>query len=463
MLRMTSDEQPDEEALRASILGTVLLWFSTGGPIIAALMLLQGIQGDTLRWHVVVLAGLTALLPGLFVLRKLYGYAFAARAFVVHLFVVIAFAQFCQGPTPGITFATVAFMLLSGIFLGTHGARLAFAAALLSLGVGGFAATFGWSVEWDPGYWDPRNPLVWVRYGVVLLFLGGGLLSAFNQLTEGLSKRAASLRDTLERERAERAKSERMQDALERSRRLEALAQFAGGLAHDFNNNLMVTMGSVALIRDEPGVSPRVAELAESAATSVEDSAELVQQLLSLGRRKTSPARRVHLTSFVEHCRSTLRRVLPSEIELKISGDTEAHVLVDVGGLQQCLLNLTINARDALAGRGRFELLVEERTVDQPPQGTQARPGRYAVIYCRDTGCGIDPPHLGRLFEPFFTTKTPSKGTGLGLATIHRYVHDASGFITVESKLGVGTTFALYFPVSESLDQSDTTTTEQHA
>jgi signal transduction histidine kinase len=191
----------------------------------------------------------------------------------------------------------------------------------------------------------------------------------------------------------------------------------------------------------------------------VEASAELVQQLLSLGRRKVSPARRVQLGNFIEHCRSTLRRVLPPEIQLVISGDAQAHVLVDVAGLQQCLLNLTINARDALGGRGRFAVLVEECPVEKTPDGSQARPGKYAAIRCSDTGCGIDAPHLGRLFEPFFTTKTPTKGTGLGLATIHRYVHDAGGFITVESKLGVGTTFSLYFPVSEELDQSDTTAT----
>src|SRR4051794_30821499 len=104
---MTSDEQPDEDALKASIFGSVLIWFSIGGPAVAILMLLQGIQNDTLRWDILVLVGLVSLLPGQLALRKSCGYAFAARAFVIHLFLVITFVQFQRGITPNGTFGTV--------------------------------------------------------------------------------------------------------------------------------------------------------------------------------------------------------------------------------------------------------------------------------------------------------------------------------------------------------------------
>jgi len=143
---------------------------------------------------------------------------------------------------------------------------------------------------------------------------------------------------------------------------------------------------------------------------------------------------------------ATLKRLMPTKVSCRTEVRSSGEVFVDLQEMQQALLNLAINARDAMPEGGEFVIEVADSEITEPPPGWRARAGSYVVIACRDTGKGIDEAILERIFEPFFTTKTPGKGTGLGLAMVRRTIHDAGGFVAVQSAPGRGTTVRLCLP-----------------
>jgi signal transduction histidine kinase len=266
-------------------------------------------------------------------------------------------------------------------------------------------------------------------------------------LIGGLEKLALRLRETLERERDERTQLEAAQHALEKSRRLEALGELAAGVAHDFNNSLMVIMGGASVLRADPSATPAVAALADEIIERARTGAQTVQQLLSLGRASGGDVNAVTLDEVLRRTLPTLKQALSDNVHLELACAWQGVIHVDVGRLQQALLNLATNARDAMPHGGRWTLRVTEHQIERVPAGWMAQPGRFVALACIDTGVGVDGALFGRLFEPFFSTKAAGKGSGLGLAMVRKTLNDAGGFIEVESELGVGTTFRLFFPV----------------
>jgi signal transduction histidine kinase len=449
---IVSAREPDEQnlAFKEEVFAGVLRWFSGGAVAIVVIMLTQGLRGKAMSTSLLVACGMVALLPGFLLVRRALGYPRTAVLFLGYLLLVCTYGQCERGLTPGVAMAMVAFLLLAGMFFGSRGVRWAFSASLASLASSALVSTSGYASDWEREYWDPHQPLVWLRYAAVLFFFGGALLSAFTKLIEGLARSNAALQLTLERELAERQQLERTQGALEQAQRLEALAQYAGGLAHDFNNNLMVIVGGAALIADDDQAGEQVRATARDIAKSAETGAEMVQHLLSLGQKRAAAPQRIQAEAVVQQCRGTLRKVLPATVQLQFDVDPEAELSVDVARLQQAILNLALNARDALGDTGKFKLRVARRTVSEPPAHGRARPGTFVVISCEDSGTGMDEATRARLFEPFFTTKAAGKGTGLGLATVQRFVEDAGGFITVDTEPGRGTAFHLHLPVANA-------------
>jgi signal transduction histidine kinase len=441
-----SDLALETSALKQSVFAGVLLWFTSGALCVAALFLVQGLRGTMPSANLSLGVALIALFPIFVPLLRWLGYPRTATGFLAYLLLVCTYVQCERGLTPGVALAMVTFLCLSGLFFGMQGARWAFAAALLSLGASALVSVNPFAARWEREFWDPHNPLVWLRYAAVLFFFGGSVLSAFTKLNDGYAEMRARLAATLERERNERRQRERAEEALEHARRLETLAQYAGGLAHDFNNNLMVIVGGSVLIAEDDQANERIRAMARDIQTSAEQGASMVHHLLGLGRKETLTPERVSAASLVQQCRGTLRRVLPSGVQLEFVIDEQAELMVDIAGLQQALLNLALNARDALGEQGMFTLAIARRLISELPSHTRARPGAFVVISCQDTGSGMDEATRSHLFEPFFTTKAAGKGTGLGLASVQRFVHDAGGFITVDSAPGVGTAFHLHFP-----------------
>ena len=248
--------------------------------------------------------------------------------------------------------------------------------------------------------------------------------------------------DITERKNAE-AERERLERRLRHAQKLEAIGRLAGGIAHDFNNLLLAIRGygEIALRAHERGQDTR--DELEEIVAAAERAAALTRQLLAFGRQQVLRPETIDLGQIVRETEKLLRRVIGEEIELQALGNTsEVFVDLDRSQLEQVIVNLAVNARDAMPNGGRLTLEVgtAERAGELPP-------GRFALLTVSDTGCGMDPELTTQIFEPFFTTK--SEGTGLGLATVHGIVKQSGGSIYVYSELGQGTTFKIYFPLSE--------------
>jgi PAS domain S-box-containing protein len=251
---------------------------------------------------------------------------------------------------------------------------------------------------------------------------------------------------------------ERRREAqLMQAQRMEAIGQLTGGIAHDFNNILTVVLGNVELIEMRLGGNDAMLSLAREAREAAEIGARLTDRLLTFGRRQLLETRRINLNEFVLGLIELLRRSIGEDIDLSTAlASNLALTEVDPGQVENALLNLAINARDAMPKGGR--LVIETRNVtlgaDALATTPELSPGRYVVLSVSDTGHGMTPDVKARAFEPFFTTKATGKGSGLGLATIYGFAKQSGGHVTITSAVGRGTTVELFLPaVAETVEE----------
>jgi signal transduction histidine kinase len=252
-----------------------------------------------------------------------------------------------------------------------------------------------------------------------------------------------------ERRRAEEALRD-SQGLLLQAQKLESIGRLAGGVAHDFNNMLMVIMSySEILTRTLPSGDPMAADV-EQIKMAAERGARLTRQLLLFARRGVVEPRLLDLRELSQGLSQLLRRLIGEDIELVVrSGQGLWPVRADVGQLEQVMVNLAVNARDAMPRGGRLTIETENVMVPPQPQGGQLPPGQYVRLTVSDTGTGMSEETRAHLFEPFFTTKGMGQGTGLGLATCHGVVRQCNGHIHCTSALGEGSTFVIYLPRGE--------------
>jgi PAS domain S-box-containing protein len=241
----------------------------------------------------------------------------------------------------------------------------------------------------------------------------------------------------------------RLQNQLLQARKMESVGRLAGGIAHDFNNMLGVILGHVEFILEKIGEHHDLSAGLKEIQIAAQRSADLTKQLLTFARKQIISPRPLDLNDTVESMLNMLRRLIGEEIDLvwKPSAHPWA-VKMDPSQIDQILVNLCINARDAIAGIGRLTMETGRKTFDDDYCRRNAGfiPGDYALLSVSDNGCGMDRETLKNLFEPFFTTKEVGQGTGLGLATVYGIVKQNNGFINVYSEPGQGTTFNIYLP-----------------
>ena len=254
---------------------------------------------------------------------------------------------------------------------------------------------------------------------------------------------------------------QRLQDQLVQSQRLEAIGRLAGGIAHDFNNLLTIILGSAEMLLAKASLADTIRIGVTDIIGAAERASLVTRQLLAFGRAQRLAPDLVDLSAQVEGMERLLRRVLGEDIDVVMDLRRPLGLVrVDAGQIEQVVLNLVVNARDAMPRGGRLE--VKTSTVSERPGIAGALAGAvpeaaggYVVLSVTDTGVGIPEEVRDRIFEPFFTTKELGRGSGLGLATVHGIVEQSGGHIEVRSEPGAGTTFAVYLPlVQEVADES---------
>ncbi len=257
--------------------------------------------------------------------------------------------------------------------------------------------------------------------------------------------------DITDLKRAEMEKA-RLESQLLQSQKMEAMNNLAGGIAHDFNNILSAIMGYGSLLQMDMDDDDKRRLYADQILASAQKAANLTQGLLAFSRKQVIELKPHDVNSVIAGVTNLLRRLLTEEIELNVTlADREAVIMCDVSQVDQVLINLATNARDAMQRGGQLTIVTEEVLLDDAFIRVHGfdRPGSYALISVTDTGCGMDEKTKEKIFEPFFTTKEVGKGTGLGLSIVYGIVRQHDGYIEVFSEPGKGTTFDIYIPTTK--------------
>jgi PAS domain S-box-containing protein len=292
--------------------------------------------------------------------------------------------------------------------------------------------------EMDKRYIRKDGRVVWTHLNVSLVRGAGDVAPHVIAMVEDITERKTGS-DAL------RASEEQLRQA----QRVEAVGRLAGGVAHDFNNLLTAMLGYTEFVLDELGpTSPLRADLLDVKKNG-QRAAELTRQLLAFSRRQVLQPEVLDLNHVVAGISKMLRRLISEDIELVTVPDPAlGNVKADPGQIEQVIMNLVVNSRDAMPEGGKLTISTENVHLDatHSSMGKFVKPGSYILLRVSDTGSGMDEETQSRIFEPFFTTKEKGKGTGLGLSTVFGIVKQSGGYVWVESKLGVGTTFDVYLP-----------------
>jgi len=245
------------------------------------------------------------------------------------------------------------------------------------------------------------------------------------------------------------------EEQLRQAQKLDAIGQLAGGIAHDFNNVLAIILIQTGIIVKTLDKNPELKKIAEpiykgleQVKKSGERAAGLTRQLLAFSRKQILQPRVIKLNQLVVDMEKMLRRLIEESVTIKLNlAENLPNIKVDPNHIEQVVMNLVINSRDAMPKGGTITIETRpDELDDKTAQRYDMKPGRYVSLIVSDTGCGMDEETQKRIFEPFFTTKEAGKGTGLGLSTVYGIVQQNKGLVLVESKVGVGTSFKVYFP-----------------
>jgi signal transduction histidine kinase/DNA-binding response OmpR family regulator len=275
------------------------------------------------------------------------------------------------------------------------------------------------------------------------------LLHLNQTLEERVAERTMELADANEELRKEAEERERVEAALRHSQKMEAIGKLTGGIAHDFNNLLQVVGGNLQLLTKDVAGQAKPEQRVRNALAGVSRGAKLASQLLAFGRRQPLAPKVVNLGRLVRNLDELLRRALGEGIEIEtVIGAGLWNTLVDPAQVENALLNLAINARDAMNGQGKLTIEAGNAALsdEYARAHDEVAPGQYVMLAVTDTGTGMTPEVQERAFEPFFTTKPEGHGTGLGLSMVYGFARQSNGHIKIYSELGQGTTIRLYLP-----------------
>jgi nitrogen-specific signal transduction histidine kinase/CheY-like chemotaxis protein len=243
-----------------------------------------------------------------------------------------------------------------------------------------------------------------------------------------------------------------LENQLRQAQKMEAVGQLAAGVAHDFNNLLTVIQGHVSLRLASPDLDPEMTESLKQVLSAAERASALTSQLLAFSRKQIMQPRPLNLNELIDNMSQMLRRLIGEHIDLQCAHAAELPcVFADACNIEQVIMNLAVNARDAMLEGGHLTIRTSpvETDADYVWRNPEARAGSFVCLSVTDTGCGMDSLTKSHIFEPFFTTKDVGKGTGMGLATVYGIVKQHNGWVEVSSEIGQGTTFQIFLPITE--------------
>ena len=281
------------------------------------------------------------------------------------------------------------------------------------------------------------------------------LQDAHDELERRVSQRTAELAASNDKLAAEAEERKKLNEQLMHSQKMEGIGRLAGGIAHDFNNLLTGIMGYSELAQARLPVDSPVQSDLKQVVSATESAASLTRQLLTFARRQVTEPQVIKLAEITEGITPMLKRVIGADIELTVqSSEDEWNVLADKVQIEQVLMNLVVNAKDAMPEGGKIIVETHNVSLDEGIPSSTLGPGEYVLLSVTDDGHGMDSETASHIFEPFFTTKDKGKGTGLGLPTCYGIISQAGGHIWVYSEPGHGTTFKIYLPRSMAQNQA---------
>ncbi len=363
---------------------------------------------------------------------------------------------------PAVVFCVA--LMLTALLLGKRATWVVLAIMVLGIALVGFLMVSGQIASPASNDVSFAFASVWLRTGGVALLVLSVIAVAVAVVIEDLEtalRRAQS--EMVAREHAEAERAQAMRAALE-AQKLETVGRLAAGLAHDFNNALcVIDMCTQQLGRRVAGDGSQQAPWREMISQAVAQASSLARQLLFLARKHVPTPARFPLRAFMEELGKTLPRILPSDLQVQVEMGDDALLFVDRVQLQHALLNLAINARDAMPAGGRLTVRARRVEVQEPVAAIDGPvpPGTWACLELEDTGTGMDAATRARAFEPLFTTKPAGYGTGLGLSSVRTAMEMSAGYVSLWTEPGVGTRVTLWLPVAEGDAADESLTVER--
>ncbi len=437
--------------LRTRVLVVALNVLAIAMPLVCVFLAAQAYANDALTRLTLVLCSWGVVFPLLRLLHSRLTFRVSALLLLTVLLISAAMVALRGGLTVGNLAASVLLILLSTLFFGRRGAIVALVAVVLMTGTSGVLFVQGYVPPMARELWDPVSAAVWVRQTLIMALLGVVMAATELYVVERLAHQVEKHQNLAVREREQRLALERSerereqaQRALEQSRRIEALARMAGGVAHDFNNALTVIIGGTEMAKLRRDFPDEVEECLNEVLRAASGAADLSRRLLMLGRHHITKPRPVAIVSLLDRLQPPMRRILPDDVQLVLDApEDEATALVDEAELERALLNLVINAGDAMPRGGTVTIAWRSEDVKG---AAHLADGKYIAVSVSDTGQGMDRETLDRVFDPFFTTRSDKGGTGLGLATVYAFTKESRGAVEAISAPDHGTTITMRLP-----------------
>lgn len=442
---------PDNE-LRLRIANSAIRISSWATPVISILLLISFFVNNDFSQLGWVIFALSSLFPILLLTKDRLNLKTKGSIYLGLMLVIGVFVLLRGGVAIAQASLQLWILLFAGLIFGVRGVIVTLLINLTGIAVVGYVVTTGLVPPIPETFWNPALSNVWIRSAIILTVFGSSCAIAVAVIVNQLEQETIKLRQSLAREQEQRQALETVereylqaQNDLADAQRIEALGKMASGVAHDFNNSLTIIMGSAEIAQLDPSNTTQVEKSLKSIVRASTKAAELTRSLLSFGRKDPTKKAIVEVKSFITVLAESLSRLLPDDIDLRISDAESANILIDKTGLEQALFNLIANSKDAIVGAGQISIGSKCLTLSRN-QG-ELPPGEYVVISVSDDGTGIQQDMKSRVFEPYFSTK--ETGKGMGLALLQSLIKDTEGHIQLESKYGQGTTISLFIPVAQ--------------